>query len=231
MLVSGIQKDSLIDWPPRIVSTLFTGGCNFRCPWCHNPGLVNPDASEAVPQEQVNLHFKQRKDWLDGVCISGGEPLLQEGLTDFLKYIKNTGLPVKLDTNGYMPSKLGSIIQQGLVEYIAMDIKAPLDKKKYALACGLKNIDIEVIKESIKIISGSGLDYEFRTTVVPGIINRKSVASIARSLRGADKFVLQNFRSGVTLDKNYTNVKEYEQGEMQEMKKEAEEYIEKVELR
>ena len=157
--------------------------------------------------------------------------MLQEGLTDFLKYIKDIGLPVKLDTNGYMPSKLAGIINQGLVEYIAMDIKAPIDKKKYALACGLKNIDIEAIKESINIVSGSGLDYEFRTTVVPGIINKRSVASIARYLKGADKFVLQNFKSGVTLDENYNSIKEYEAWEMREMEKEAEVYIEKVELR
>lgn len=211
MLIGGLQKMTLIDYPGKIACTVFTVGCNFRCPFCHNPELVDQARFNVggIIEEKVFFDFlKSRQDLLGGVCVTGGEPTLHADLPDFLKQIKNLGFSVKLDTNGTAPEKLEILIKDGLVDYIAMDIKNCF-KDTYEKTVGVK-IDLEKIKKSVKIIMASGLEYEFRTTVVPGLHTEADILGIALEIRGAKKYYLQQFRSGEKiLNQKYRSLKPY----------------------
>ena len=168
MEIHGFNKTTLLDYPEHIAATVFTGGCNFRCPFCHNGELVlDPGCQPLIPEEEVLAYLKKRQGILQGVCVTGGEPTLQKDLKDFLRKIKELGYPIKLDTNGYMPGVLWDLMQEHLIDYVAMDIKASRDN--YARAAGLPHMDISRIEESIGILKSSGIPYEFRTTVVRGI--------------------------------------------------------------
>lgn len=192
MIIKGMQKVTLLDYPGRVACTLFTGGCNFRCPFCQNSELVLcPGEVDTIPNEEVFSYLEKRKRMLDGVCITGGEPTLQEGLTEFIGRIKAIGLLVKLDTNGYEPDRLAKLIESGLVDYIAMDIKS--SPEGYSKASGIEGVELSKIERSIDLISSSGIEHEFRTTVVRELHTREDLAAIARRLTGEKRYFLQRF--------------------------------------
>ena len=205
MLLGGHQKLTLIDYPGKIATTVFTVGCNFRCPFCHNPELVDlpsiPPLSRGGNQGGVEKEFlaflKKRKGKLEGVCITGGEPTLQPDLIDFIKKIKKLGFLVKLDTNGTRPDVLKKLYDLKLLDFVAMDIKN--NKKRYKETCGNK-VDIERIELSVDLIRNSGVPYEFRTTVVPGLHKEKDFEDIAKWLKGAKSYYLQEYREIKILD-------------------------------
>lgn len=197
MKISGFQKLTLLDFPNQIACTVFTCGCNFKCPFCQNSSLVIPGCEVPVIQEDEILEFlKKRKGILDGVCITGGEPTLQNGLKNFIIKIRNLGFKVKLDTNGYNPKVLEELFKENLVDYVAMDIKNSL--RKYSTTCGLEKMDLNNITESIKLIINSKIDYEFRTTMIKEFHDLADFEEIALMLKGAKKYFLQQFRDSET---------------------------------
>ena len=190
MNIAGLQKLTLLDFPGYTACTLFTSGCNFRCPFCHNSDLLK--AQENIISESEFFNFlSTRKGKLDGVCISGGEPLLQPDLPSFIKKIRELGFLVKLDTNGSNFEKLKDILQSNLVDYVAMDIKNI--PEKYNLSCGA-SVDIENIKNSVELIKNSGIRHEFRTTVVKELNDKQDFKAIATWLKGCDGYYLQCYR-------------------------------------
>jgi pyruvate formate lyase activating enzyme len=199
MRIGGFQKMTLIDYPGKLAATVFTVGCNFRCSFCHNPELVLPEKFPPLNNLEAEFfqHLSKRKGKLEGVCITGGEPTLQPDLLDFIKKIKQMGFLVKLDSNGSQPEILKKIIAEKLVDFIAMDIKnSPAGYKR---AIGL-DFEIKKIRQSVKLIMESGIDYEFRTTVVPGIHSEKDFEKIGQWLSGAKAYYLQEYRERHILD-------------------------------
>ena len=193
MQIHGFNKTTLLDYPEHIAATVFTGGCNFRCPFCHNGELVlDPAGQPSISEEEVLSYLKKRQGILQGVCVTGGEPTLQKDLKEFLQKIKEYGYPIKLDTNGYMPGVLWNLLQEHLIDYVAMDIKA--SRENYARAAGLKNMDLSRIEESIGILKSSGIPYEFRTTVVKGIHTVGEFEEIGRWIEGCPAYYLQNYQ-------------------------------------
>jgi pyruvate formate lyase activating enzyme len=199
MRIGGFQKLTLIDYPGKIATTVFTVGCSFRCPFCHNAELVIK--SQFPPknnmEEEFFAHLEKRKGKIMGVCITGGEPTIQPDLISFIEKVKEKGYLVKLDSNGSHPEVLQKMIKRGLVDFIAMDIKN--SPKKYNETIGL-SVDVKKIKKSVKIIMGSGVPYEFRTTVVPGIHSEQDFSEIAAWIKGAKSYYLQEYRDGKILD-------------------------------
>lgn len=192
MYLAGFQKLTLLDFPGKIACTAFTQGCVFACPFCHNPGLTGRP-KQVDNQIETNFwdYLEKRKNTIEGVCITGGEPTLQKDLDEFLEKIKNLGYSVKLDTNGFNPIKLLSLIEKGLVDYVAMDIKHT--KEKYQIATG-KPVNISQIEKSVSVIMNSGISYEFRTTVVPSIHEEKDFEEIGNWISGAQNYYLQKYR-------------------------------------
>jgi len=199
---------SLIDYPGRVAATVFTAGCNFLCPFCHNPELVQIGKYRNqlfLPEEEIFDFLKSRQGLIDGVCVSGGEPTLQQDLPEFLKKIKAMGFLTKLDTNGAKPEVLKDLAKENLVDYLAMDIKGPLEK--YGKIAGL-NIDFEKIHESTDLARHFP-DYEFRTTVIPKFHKKEDFLSIAKWLDGAKKYFLQQFRPEKTFDETFQKLRPY----------------------
>ncbi len=192
MRIQGLQKLTLLDYPEKMACTVFTAGCNFRCPFCHNASLVVNIPQEAEMTEDNFFSFlKKRQGVLDGVCISGGEPLLQPDIENFIRKIKDLGYAIKLDTNGSFPDKLKMLVEKGLVDYVAMDIKnCP---ESYAITAGVDALDIDSIKESVAYLKEGHVPYEFRTTVVKHYHNEDSFERIGQWLTGTEKYFLQNF--------------------------------------
>jgi len=192
MRIYGLQRLTLLDFPGQVACTVFLSGCNFRCPYCHNMGLAELHVDSGLLDEEDFFDFlEDRKGILDGVAITGGEPLLNPEVELFLRRIKDLGFLVKLDTNGSNPRELRECINAGLVDYIAMDIKS--SPGKYASACGKQHVQMEKIKESIKIIKRSGVDYEFRTTAVDELHDVDDFEQIGRLIDGADAYYIQPF--------------------------------------
>ena len=201
MNIASFQKFTMVDYPGKIATTVFTMGCNFRCPFCHNPELViGPQLSVHNNDiEKIFFNFlEKRKGKLEAVCITGGEPTLQSDLIEFMQKIKEAGYLVKLDTNGTRPDIIKKAIDENVVDYIAMDIKNSL--KKYNETVGGVGVDLDRIKMSVNLIKNSGIDYEFRTTVVPGIHIEKDFNEIAKWLNGSKKYSLQVYRDFKILD-------------------------------
>ncbi|MBO4983435.1 MAG: anaerobic ribonucleoside-triphosphate reductase activating protein [Clostridia bacterium] len=190
MLIGGFQKMTMLDYPTKIACTIFTHGCNFRCPFCHNARLVvrEPDLFD---ENEILSYINKRRGVLDGVCISGGEPMLQGDLFDFMKKVKDMGMLIKLDTNGYFPDKLSDAINSGLVDYVAMDIKNCKDK--YALTAGLDNMDISKIEKSVDILMSGKIDFEFRTTVTRELHSPADFVKIGEWIKGNEKYYIQSF--------------------------------------
>lgn len=205
MIFGGLQKITLVDYPKKIVATVFTVGCNFYCPFCHNPELVNPELIKKQPlisEKEVLNFLNERKGMLEGICITGGEPTLQKDLKNFIKKVKKLGYLVKLDTNGSNPVILKELIKEKLIDYVAMDIKAPL--QKYHLYT--KGIDFtNEIEKSIKILMNSFIDYEFRTTLDPLNLKEEDIFQIAEMIKGAKAYFLQRFQDTKTLSSDYKN--------------------------
>lgn len=201
MKFGGLQKLTLLDYPNKIACTVFTVGCNFRCPFCHNNSLVS-DSAENVTTEQIMQFLNKRKNVLEGVCLTGGEPLLQSDVVEFLTEVKKLGYLVKLDTNGAYPHKLKQLVQSGLVDYVAMDIKN--SPSCYAQTVGA-NVDISAIEESVNFLKSGVVDYEFRTTVTGNFHNDQSMEEMGRWLVGAKVVYLQQFvDSGDLIDPTTT---------------------------
>lgn len=192
MNFSGFQKLTLLDFPGHVACTLFTKGCNYRCPFCHNALLVTGNEEvESYSDIEIIDYLKKRTGILDGICITGGEPLMQKELAEFIRKVKELGYMVKLDTNGSFPDKLKALVQEGLIDYVAMDVKNSLER--YGETVGLKDFSTEKIEESIKFLLEGNVAYEFRTTVVAEFHTEKDIENIAKLISGAEKYFLQNF--------------------------------------
>lgn len=230
MLLGGLQKVSLNDYPGRVAATVFTAGCNFLCPFCHNPELVQIGKYRNqlfLPDGEFFDFLKTRQGLIDGVVVSGGEPTLQQDLPDFLKKIKAMGFATKLDTNGAKPEVLKELVKANLVDYLAMDIKGPLEK--YGKIVG-SNVDFEKIHESTELARRFP-DYEFRTTVVPRFHKKEDFLSIAKWLDGAKKYFLQQFRPEKTFDESFQHIRPYSDRKLAQFCKLIKPYFEICEVR
>jgi len=231
MQIGGLQKTTLIDFPGRIAATVFLAGCNFRCPWCYSPELVLPEKIKEQPKISEKYFFdflKERKGLLEGICITGGEPTLNKDLPGFIKKIKKTGFSVKLDTNGSNPQMLKKLINDKLIDYVAMDIKAP--KEKYQ-AAGAVRVDVKKIQKSIDILKAGKIEAEFRSTIVPSLHAREDVIAMAKWIRGAKKYYLQNFRPEKTIDPKFEKVKPYPEEFLLEIQKVISPFFEACQVR
>ncbi len=225
---------SLIDWEGMIVSTLYVGGCNFRCPFCYNVDLVtNPQKLPIIPEEDIFNFLRERRDFLDGICLSGGEPTIYDDLPEFLTKLRNYKIKIKIDTNGSQPEMIAEVIKKGLVDFIAMDIKTYLQTESYKKITGIEDEQvINNIKKSINLIRFSGMEYEFRTTVVPIFHDQNTIEEIGRAIKGSKQYVLQNFYPNEKLlDNNLVNITPYSQNKMEEMKEKITSYVKIVKIR
>lgn len=228
MQFSGFQKLTLLDYPEKTACTLFTAGCNFRCPFCHNAALVTHiDNSNFFTEEYVLDYLKKRRGILDGVCITGGEPLMYNELSDFITKVKELGYLVKLDTNGSYPDRLANLIDKGIIDYVAMDIKNT--KEKYLLTADCDRSDLTNVEKSVEILKQNKIDYEFRTTVVKEYHTVDDVKKIAEWIKGADKYFLQNFIDSGDIIKN--NLSAHTRETLDLMRLAAQDIIPKVEIR
>ncbi len=191
MNIHGLQKMTLLDFPGRVACTVFLGGCDLNCPFCHNAELIDGTAKPVMDENELLAFLEKRKGLLDGVAITGGEPTLRKDLPDLIRRIRAIGYPVKLDTNGMHPDRLGAMLDEGLLDYVAMDVKG--GPQHYAHICGLEKIDLAPIDESIRRIMTSGVDYEFRTTVVDELHDLSDFTAIAGWIAGAKAYYLQAF--------------------------------------
>ena len=227
MKIKGLQKQTILDYPGKLACTIFTFSCNFRCGFCHNPELVVDDGRLEIKQEDVLEFLKDRKGFLDGVCITGGEPTLNEDLLEFISKIKELGFLVKLDTNGTNPKMLKELIDKKLIDYVAMDIKAPLEF--YDKITNSK-VNKEDIQKSVDLVRKMK-DYEFRTTVVPGLFNEEYAKLIGEWLKGSNNFYIQQFRGIKTLNKDFVGKKPFSKEELISFCNMLKPYFKKCEIR
>ncbi|MBQ7688050.1 MAG: anaerobic ribonucleoside-triphosphate reductase activating protein [Clostridia bacterium] len=197
MNIQGFQKLTLLDFPGHTACTLFTGGCNLRCPFCHNvPLVLDPNGETPFSEQEIFSFLETRKGILDGVAITGGEPLLQPDIAAFIRKIKSAGFLVKTDTNGFFPDVLCALLKEGLLDYVAMDVKNSAEK--YAATCGRDTLDLAPVEKSIDLLLSAGIDFEFRTTVIKEYHTVEDIAAIARRISGAPRYYLQAFKdSGI----------------------------------
>jgi pyruvate formate lyase activating enzyme len=219
--IKGFIEASFIDWPRKVASVVFLPSCNFRCPFCHNSGLIlSPDDFEDFSFDGVMEEIEGNAGFIDGVVVTGGEPTVSKGLFDLLEEFHARGIPVKLDTNGFRPEYLEKALKNNLVSAVAMDIKAPLTPEEYSRAAG-REIDISAIKESINLLLSSNVEVYFRTTVVPVLHDESSVRRIRQEIQGR-KLILQNFRPAEALDPEYRKMMPFGADEFEKLKKAAE---------
>ncbi len=213
--IKGLEKFAGRDFPGRISSTVFLAGCPFRCPYCHNAELVlAPDSLPTLPLDFFLSYLDGRKGWLDGVCVSGGEPLLHEDLDMLLRVVKERDLQVKVDTNGAFPDRLERLLADGLVDRVAMDVKAPIERYREVARV---HVDVEAILRSVDLLRAAAVPVTFRTTVVPGLVGREDLFAIAEWLRGAEDYRIQGFVPQSTLDPEYRSVQPFRREEVEEM--------------
>ena len=218
-----------MDYPEKLSAVLFTQGCNFRCPYCHNPELVDPHLfQQPLPQEDVSVFLRARKGKLDAVCITGGEPTTQPDLVEYIEGIKDLAYLIKVDTNGSSPEVLERLVEKGLVDYIAMDVKAPL--AKYGKICKSR-VNTEKIKESIKVVMGSGVEYEFRTTVVKSILKKSDLEKIGALIKGSQLYVLQKFVPSKPLDTKLLGDATYSDKDFEAVTEKLKDYVQHVVVR
>ena len=227
MLIHGLQKMTLLDFPENVACTVFFGGCDLRCPYCHNFELVDGTAEPVMDDEEFFSFLKKRVGLLDGVAITGGEPLLRKDLPEFIRMIRELGFKVKLDTNGNHPDELKALLEEWLVDYVAMDIKNSLPK--YAVTTGLADFDTSNIEKSIEIIMHSGVSYEFRTTVVKELHDNSSFEAIGKMISGATHYYLQAFVSRETVPNK--NLSSPDPEDMDRYLKIAQKYVPGAQLR
>jgi pyruvate formate lyase activating enzyme len=230
MEMIGFIKTSLLDWDGHVVASLYLPGCNFRCPFCHNRDIVlDPDSFDEVPFAEIEEYVLANSEFLDGIVVTGGEPTIHKDLPILLRKIKDLGMKVKLDTNGTDPDMLRDIIEAGLVDFVAMDLKAPLSDKYDDLA-GV-SVDLSKIKRSIEVLETSGVEHEFRTTVVPILLTATDIEAMAAYIGGTKRFALQQFRPERTLDANLSAIKPYSKAAILGMAENAKQYVRKVVIR
>jgi len=227
VLVGGLQKFSLIDYPGKIAAIVFTHGCNLRCPYCHNPELVLPEYAPcpSFTETEIIQFMASRLGKLDALCITGGEPTIHAGLGPFFKEIKKLGFLTKLDTNGTNPKMLQLLIDNELLDYVAMDIKAPFERYQEVTR---SNVNINSIKQSISILTNSNIPYEFRTTVVKDFITLQDIKRIGVQIQGAPLGVIQNFSKTKCLEKNFLQKSPYSVNELEQMVAELSKYLTKA---
>lgn len=229
MLIGGVEKTSLIDYPEKLTAVVFTIGCNFRCGYCHNPELIKlKEDSKILDEEDFFAYLEKRKGLLDAVTITGGEPTLQNDLADFIKRVKDMGFLVKLDTNGCSPEILEKLINEKLLDYIAMDIKNSIDNYNKVV----RNFtDKEKILKSIRLIMNSNVDYEFRTTTLKSLISIEDFEKIGEMINGAKKYFIQKFVPSKVLNENLMNEINYSKEEFEFIKTKMEKYVNFVSIR
>ena len=223
MKIGGIQKLSLVDYPGHTAIAMFTIGCNMRCGYCHNPELVLPERyADAIPEEDIFLFLESRVGKIEGVVISGGEPTMHADLPAFIRRVKQLGFLVKLDSNGTHPDMLREMFAEGLLDYIAMDIKASLPRYEEVAA---RPIDTDDIRESINLIKASGVDHEFRTTLVKSQVSPEDLDEIGKLVKGSPRFALQRFRPGRTLNPQFRRETTYSDEELAHLRERMERYV------
>lgn len=227
--IAGLEKLTLIDYPGKIAAVIFVYGCNLRCEYCHNPELVIGELNEQniFDNQKVLKFLKSRVGKLDAVVITGGEPLIYDGLEEFMREVKDMGYLVKLDTNGLLPNKLSNLVKKNLLDYISMDIKYP--EGDYLTFTGQDAL--EKVKKSIKVIMNSGIDYEFRTTYVKGIHDTNSSTLIGEMIKGAKQYYVQNFRPGKTINPTLSSQNSFTEKELKKLAKNIKPYVLNVEIR
>lgn len=229
MEIKGFIKNSFVDWDGKIASTIFLPGCNFQCGFCHNKAMVKEHGNIiAIPFSEVESHLRDNRNFIDGVVVTGGEPTIHEELPKLLCDIKSLGFPVKLDTNGSNPQVIDNLLRDKLIDYIAMDIKGPAEE--YDEITGSHGLS-EKIKDSIKIIMGSGTDYEFRTTIVPAIHDEEEMEKMASMIRGASLYALQKFMPKNTIDKRYEKEPSPTRERMEKLAEIARKHVNRVVIR
>ncbi len=219
MIIGGLQPVTLLDYPQKVAAIVFTSGCNMRCHFCYNFKLVLPELikdQQSFKEDEVLAFLKRRSQYLDGLVITGGEPTMQADLPEFLRQVKDFGYQVKLDTNGLLPEVLEKLLLEKLIDYIAMDIKGPLDQ--YEKFCGVK-IKPEIIASSVKIVRNSGLPHEFRSTLVKGLHQKNDIIEMAKVIEGADLYYLQNFQADEILSGDISKVSGFTLEELEAMQK------------
>jgi len=227
-----LRKTTLIDFPGRVAAAVFSHGCNFRCPFCHNPELVVKPSSESfMKKDEVFKFLEKRADLLDGVVFSGGEPLLNKEIDDLIKGACELGYEVKIDTNGSYPLKIKEYLEEKWVDYWAMDIKNGIGGYSRAIGVEVSLGLLEKVRESISLIMNAGVEYEFRTTVVPGLHDIAAMHGIGKLIEGAEKFVIQNFRGGETLDPAFAGVRGFDDRMLNKFKEVMESYVGSVEIK
>lgn len=229
MLIKGIIETSLLDWNGKITTVLFVPQCNFSCPYCQNWELISsPEKFESIDFERIKNFLLAHKEFIDGVCITGGEPTLYKDLPEFIFALKELGFKVKLDTNGTNPEMIDKLIKEKLIDYVALDIKAPFEK--YALLAGV-NINLEKIKATVSILMNSSIEHEFRTTVVPVLLDENDIPEIAKSIKGATSYVLQQFEPANVRDEKLRKILPYDREKLEKMAARAREFVSEVKLR
>jgi len=221
--IKGFLETSFLDWPGKLCSVIFLPHCNFRCPYCHNHPLVShPERYPSIPFEDILDRLRSFRDWIDGVCITGGEPTLHVDLPLLIREIKRNGFLVKLDTNGSNPQVLETLIKAEEIDFVSMDVKAPLDPFSYRRSIGL-SIDLDLILRSIEILKKGKVEYQFRMTVVPGLHREEDIKTLGDQLRVGQKFVLQNFNPENPLDPSLKEILPYDQKILTKMEREVQE--------
>jgi len=232
--IKGLIDLSMVDWDDKVSAVIFLPRCNFRCPFCYNVALVlTPDELPTIPFEKIESYLERHKEGIEGVVITGGEPTVHKDLPNLCRRLKNLGFKVKLDTNGTCPAMIRELIEDTLVHYVAMDIKAPLTEEKYSRATGVnaKNL-LNMVTESMDILMETGVDYEFRTTLVPTIHTEEEVKEMSKGVRGCRRYVLQNFKSDVKMiDPNFEGLKPFSRADIESFLKAARTYVEDVKIR
>lgn len=232
MEIGGIQKNTLIDYPGKVACTIFTVGCNFRCPFCYSSELVLPEKIKNQPRISEADFFEfldKRRNLLDGVVICGGEPTIHKDLPQFAKKIKELGFLVKLDSNGSNPEDIKTLIDDGLIDYVAMDIKAP--KERYPEVIGGVDIDVTRMAKTVEILKESDIDFEFRTTIVPGLLKKEDIVKIAHWIGPGGKYYLQNFRAEKTIDPKFAKLRPYSDDYLKEIKEAVSSFFDVCEIR
>ena len=223
--IKGFLETSFLDWPGKIVSVVFFPICNFRCPYCHNHSLVlNPEKYETISVEYILERLRGFKGWVDGICITGGEPTLHDSLLDIIYKFRSDDFLIKLDTNGTNPAVLKDLIKKRLVDYVSMDVKGPLDEIRYSRCAGV-TVNLHDIKESIQTLKERTIPYEFRVTVVPTLLKEDDIIDLARQLSSADRFILTNFNPSDPLDIQLKDVTPYDEGTLKRLQHRVDEII------
>jgi pyruvate formate lyase activating enzyme len=229
--IKGFQKNSMIEWEGRLSCVIFLPYCNLRCPYCHAAHLLKPEDTPTIPREKILSYMRSQGGWLDGAAITGGEPTLHgEELRELIRDIRATGLDVLLETNGTNPDMLDDLLSEGLLTALSMDVKGPLDPDAYGKITRT-DMDVDALRTSIEIIKNSGLEYEFRTTVVPGLVGPEELKHIAPELEGARAHALQNFQPDHCLDPAMREITPFSPDEMDELADISDPYVERVIIR